>query len=75
MENPVKIVSRPTLEIKVTRGDTLETNSDVQVWVNDFLFVSIHYDWRFTSNAHQWDLGEQIAGALRKAVKEHPGVS
>lgn len=67
---PVRMFHRHKPKIEVKRGDTTETNGDVQVWIDEFLYISLHYDYRYTNNAIQWTLANQIADALKEEDKQ-----
>jgi hypothetical protein len=42
-------------------------NGDLNVIVDDFVYVTIHYDYRFTCNSHQWALGRELINSLSTA--------
>lgn len=66
MSEYVKITRLVYPVVTVKRGDTIATGSEMQVWLDDFLFVRIGYDHRYVDNATQWRMAEQIAAAFRE---------
>lgn len=40
------------------------STGEINVRINDLVFIRIAYDYRYTHNSHQWELGKTIARSL-----------
>jgi hypothetical protein len=62
MVDVVKVVEIVRPKVRFGRPD--RPSGDMCVWINDFEFITIHYDYRYTDNNSQWSLAEQLARAF-----------